>query len=244
MSLLLDFIDLRGTARDVLLGLAPLAAIGLIFGLRAKLPRERLLALARGAVLVFAGLVLFLQGVKTGFLPTGELLGKALGTPERAVWLAPVGFALGLAVTVAEPAVRILGDQVERATRGSIRRKVIIAALCLGVALAVGLGMGRMLLGLPIHFHHRPGLSAGPGHAAILRPGLSRPSPSTPAPVATGTSHGQLHLGRGPRRRPRPWDHTEPLLDGFGLVAVVALDPVLCVMAAGVVHTLKTRRTS
>lgn len=242
MSLLLDFIDLRGTARDVLLGLAPLAAIGLIFGLRAKLPRERLLALARGAVLVFAGLVLFLQGVKTGFLPTGELLGKALGTPERAVWLAPVGFALGLAVTVAEPAVRILGDQVERATRGSIRRKVIIAALCLGVALAVGLGMGRMLLGLPIHFITVPGYLL----ALAMLPFCGRvfaPIAFDSSTVATGplvvSFISAVALGAA-----EAMDHTDPLLDGFGLVAVVALVPVLCVMAAGVVHTLKTRRTS
>ncbi len=239
-ALLLEFLDMRSTALNVARGVAPLVLVAWLFSLlpwnrrRAPLPPEFFTRALRGAVLVFVGLTLFLQGVVTGFLPVGALLGSTLAKTGDGSLLALVGLFLGLAVCAAEPAVSVLGHQVEEATSGVVPRRLLIIVLCVGVSLATAIGMARLLWGWHILW------IVLPGYALIIA--LSRFC----SPMFTGIAYDSSTVVTGPMvstfliavalGAAEALDNRNPMLDGFGLVAVVAMVPILAVMIVGCLH--------
>jgi len=114
-----------------------------------KLPIGYVTGLFKGVLLTFAGMVLFLQGVEVAFLPAGQAIGAYLGSLEQRWVLIPFGFLLGFLATYAEPAVRVLSYQVEQSSSGFIRASLILYTLSAGVAVAVALGMARIVYGIP-----------------------------------------------------------------------------------------------
>ncbi|MGI8541397.1 MAG: DUF1538 family protein, partial [Rubrobacteraceae bacterium] len=96
------------------------------------------------------GLSLFLQGVHVGFLPFGEFAGRVLSELPYNWILIPVGFVLGFAPIIAEPAVRVLNYEFDKLSTGSIRGTPILITLAFGVGFAVALAMARILYGLPL----------------------------------------------------------------------------------------------
>jgi hypothetical protein len=157
MDILLDFLDMREVIHEVVVALGPLLVLFALLQLfLLKMSREFLVRLGVGVLLTAVGLVLFLQGVKEGFLPAGAALGEALGKGN--LWaLVPIGFFLGFTATFAEPAVRVLSYEVEKASTGAIPQRVTLLVLSLGVAVFVALGMLRIVLGIPIHYLIVPG---------------------------------------------------------------------------------------
>jgi len=238
MKELLEFIDLGDVALEVLTALIPLV---LFFGFFQvfflRLPRRSLANMAKGILLSFFGLTLFLQGVKVGFLPVGARIGEELGAMEHTWWLLPIGFCFGFAATFAEPAVRILGREVERASSGAIRARLIILTLSLGVAVFVAVGMARILTGVPL------GYLVVPGYLLALL--MLKFTDSTfisiafdSGGVATGpmTVTFVLALSIGVAEA---LEHRHPVLDGLGLIALVALAPILSLMVLGIVYSRK-----
>lgn len=235
MSILLDFLDMHEVAFEVLLALGPLLlffALLQVFFL--KLPKESLYRFGVGVLLAGLGLVLFLQGVKKGFLPAGTALGEALGRGN--LWaLPPIGFLLGFAATFAEPAVRVLSYEVEKASVGAIRQRVTLLVLSFGVAAFVALGMLRVILGIPIHYLVVPGY-----FLALVLMRLTHPTFLAIAFDAGGVATGPmtvtfvmaLAVGVASAIEGR-----DPVLDGLGLISLVALAPILSVMAFGFIHT-------
>ena len=131
MTIFVD--ELIVLVKEIFISLLPLLIIFLIFQfIRLKLPKEQFLVIIRGIVLTFVGLVLFLLGIKVGFIRVGELIGQTLGTLDHNWILIPIGFLLGLLVTLAEPGVRILALEVEKVTGGYISRKIILYFLAIG----------------------------------------------------------------------------------------------------------------
>ncbi|MFW6324586.1 MAG: DUF1538 family protein, partial [Desulfovibrionales bacterium] len=144
IDILLDFFRFQEVLHEVLLALVPLVVLFAILQVfLLKMPREYLIRLGGGVLLTAVGLILFLQGVKEGFLPAGSALGKILGQGNP--WhLIPIGFCLGFTATFAEPAVRVLSYEVEKATTGGIPQRAILLILSFGVAVFVALGMLRI----------------------------------------------------------------------------------------------------
>jgi len=240
MSLLWECLDMRGVMLGVFRGIAPVLLAGWLFSLlpwnkkHSPLPPGFFSRILRGGFLVFIGLSFFLHGVNLGFLPVGRSLGVLLATTWNGFSLIPFGFILGLLVCAAEPTVSVLGQQVEEATSGAVPKKLLVIVLCLGVAVATGLGMTRLVHGWPITW------IIGPGYAAIII--LSRyctPSFVTIAydasTVVTGPMVSSfvvaLSLGAAGMLENR-----SPLVDGFGLVALIAMVPILAVMLVGNLH--------
>ena len=110
-----------------------------------------------GTLVASAGLFLFLLGVTVGFLTFGRVIGEALGTVSPRWLLVPFGVVLGFVTTWGEPAVRVLADQVEEASTGSIRRYVVLSTIALGVSVAVALGLLRIAYGIPLVWLLVPG---------------------------------------------------------------------------------------
>lgn len=235
---LLEFLNVGEIFLEVLTALAPLVLFFAVFQIvYLRLPREALVKVAQGIGLTFAGLILFLQGVKVGFLPVGEAMGLALGGLVPKWVLVPIGFCLGLAATAAEPAVRILGNEVEKASTGAIRAKVIVLTLSLGVAVFTAVGMFRILTGFPLVWIIVPGYAV----ALAMLPFSDRTFTSIAfdsGGVATGpmTVTFVMALAVGVATA---LENRHPVLDGFGLIALVALAPILAMMVLGLFYMRK-----
>lgn len=241
MNTILPFLDFSHVSLEVLSALAPLVAFFLFFQLvYLKLPRMFVVNMIKGVGLCVVGLILFLQGVQVGFMPVGREMGEVLGAMHSAWLLIPIGFLLGLVATIAEPAVHILSYEVEKASSGSIREKTILATLSLGVALFVALGMAKIIYGVPIHYILVPGY--------LLALVMMRFCEATFVAIAFdagGVATGPMTvtfvlavaLGIATAMEGR-----DPIMDGFGLIALVAMAPILSVMVLGMIVTfVKTR---
>src|SRR5690606_36472966 len=182
----------------------------------------------------------FLLGVSMAFLPFGHAVGYALNTVDRAWLMVAVGAVLGFVTTWGEPAVRVLADQVVEASSGSIRGRLVLVTICVGVAVWVGIGMLRITLGLDLV------ILPVPGYALVIA--LMAFSSRDFVPVAAdagGVASGPLAnsfllaLALGASSATGIED---PVVNGFGLVALIALAPIMSLMAVGSLVQLKTRQ--
>jgi hypothetical protein len=219
---------------EVLTALSPVLVLFLIFLLVFKMPLDMLLNLLKGVLFAFAGLALFLQGVKIGFMPVGMEIGSLLGSlPYRWV-LIPLGFLLGFVATMAEPAVHILSVQVEKSSSGYIRGNIILYTLCFAVGLFIALGMTRVVYGIPFYYIIIPGYLL-----AIILMFFSKPSFTAIAFDSGGVATGPMTvtfimaiaIGAADSMAGR-----DAVIDGFGLIALVALAPIIMVMLLGFLY--------
>jgi Protein of unknown function (DUF1538) len=235
-------LDLIGSsASSVALAVLPLAVIFLAFQfLFLKLPKRTVYGILVGTLLASAGLFLFLLGVSIGFLPAGRAIGEALGSLPHRWLLVPFGVALGFVTTWGEPAVRILADQVEEASTGSIRRSFVLYAICLGVALSVGVGMLRIGYEIPLLYLLVPGYGL-----VLVIIWLSDREFVSVAVDAGGVATGPLAnsfllaLALGASFAT---GNEDVLADGLGLVSLIALAPVISVMGLGLLVRWKEPR--
>jgi hypothetical protein len=225
---------------EVGLALSPLLLFFLFFQIFIlRMPRRKLLAILKGLIPTYLGLALFLQGVHVGFFPVGTTMGGILGEMHHNWLLVPIGFVLGFVATFAEPAVRILNHEVEKVSSGYIPQQVMLYTLSIGVALAVALSMLRMLLGIPLWYIIIPGYLA-----ALVMIRFSTKTFTSIAFDSGGVATGPMtvtfvmavSVGAAAVLEGR-----DPLLDGFGMITLVALAPILSVLILGLLYTRSER---
>ena len=227
------------TAWSVVLAVLPLAVLFLLFqALFLQLPVKEVTRILIGTLVAAAGLFLFLLGVSIAFLPFGRAIGEAFGSLSHKWLPALFGILLGFATSWGEPSVRILADQVEEASSGSIHRSLVIMTVCTGVALSMGLGMLRVSYAIPLLYLILPGYALVVAllwfsdqqfiGIAIDAGGVATgPLANTfLLAIAFGTSTAMGH---------------DPLVNGLGLVALIALAPVISIMTLGVLIRWKQR---
>lgn len=220
---------------EVTLALAPLILFFIFFQIfMLKLPWSRVKNLVMGVVLSFLGLSLFLQGVHVGFLPVGQEIGDIVGEWSNQWILIPVGFLLGFVATFAEPAVRVLNAEVDKVSSGYIPERLMLYTLSIGVAISIALAMARIIYGIPLWYF------IGPGYfLAITMTIFSTETFTSIAFDAGGVATGPMTvtfilaiaLGFAETLEGR-----DPLLDGFGMIALVALAPILSVLTLGLLY--------
>ncbi len=233
---------LADTARSVAGAVTPLALLFLVFqALLLKLPSREVARILGGTLLAAAGLFLFLTGVSLAFLPFGSLIGRAIAALPHPGLVLAVGLVLGFVTTWGEPAVRILADQVEEASGGSIRRSMVLVTVCVGVAVAVGVGLLRIAWDVPIGWILVPGYVLA---LAIMR--FSDKAFVAIAADAGGVAAGPLansfllSLALGVASA---MEGPDLLLDGLGLVSLVTLAPILSIMTLGLLVRRRRRPT-
>ncbi len=225
----------------VLQSVAPFVVFFIIFQIAyLKLPRQSIIRMLLGVILAVAGITIFLQGVKTGFFPAGTEIGIALGKIKVKWLLIPFGLLMGFLATFGEPAVRVLGSQVETASGGSIKKSLVITGISIGVSIFVGLGMARIVYGIPLNYIVIPGYVL----AIILMffndkttLGIAFDSGG----VATGPMAVTFLLAVAVGIT-TSIEGRDPVTDGFGLIALIALAPILFIMLVGLFLKIKLKR--
>lgn len=243
LSLFLPFIkEIPQVSRDILLALLPLLIIFLVFQRTSfKLEKWSYRRILKGLAYTFIGLVLFLIGVNAGFMEVGSIAGYNLALLENKSILIIIGFILGLVTILAEPAVHVLTNQIEDVTSGYVKRRLVLFSLSIGIGLAISLSLIRILYpGLQLWHFLLPGYII----AIIMTfftPKLFVGIAFDSGGVASGpmTATFILAFAQGAARA---IEGADILIDGFGIIAMVAFTPLIALQVLGLVYKLKMKK--
>ena len=174
-------------------------------------------------------------------MPAGTYLGSVLAGANYRYLLIPIGAVIGYFIVKAEPAVYVLNHQVEEITDGAISAKAMGTSLSLGVAASVALAMTRVLTGIPIMWFLIPGYAIALGLSFIV-PKIFTAIAFDSGGVASGpmTATFLLPLAQGACEAVGG----ELAADAFGVVAMVAMTPLITIQILGLVTVIKNRRRS
>lgn len=199
-----------------------------------KMPAEDFVNFLVGVLFVSLGLVFFLTGANFGLLPVGEMIGAALPKSKKAWFVILFGFLLGFLVTVAEPNLRVLATQIESVAPGSIDKNILVYSISIGIGLFVAMAMAKIIFNLPV------GRIVVFFYGLIFLLALKTPMEFLPIAMdAGGVTTGPLNvpfiiaLGVGVSSVMRGRSSSG---DGFGLVGLSSLGPVMAVMILGVLY--------
>lgn len=233
--------EVAAIARGVTIAVTPLVLLFLIFQVfLLKLPLRQVADILKGTLIAALGLFLFLVGVGVAFLPFGRAVGAALGALNNDGLFVAIGVLLGFVTAWGEPAVRILAAQVEDASSGSIRGPMVLYAICTGVAVWVGVGVLRISHAIPLIYLLVPGYTV----VIVLMWFSSKEFIAIAADaggVATGPLANSFLLALALGASSSMGDQ-DPIRNGFGLVSLIALAPIMFVMLFGLWVRLKMRK--
>ncbi|MBP3704266.1 MAG: DUF1538 domain-containing protein [Clostridia bacterium] len=204
-----------------------------------KLDRRQLLRMGVGLVYTYIGLVLFLTGANIGFMPAGNYLGRTLAEFEYPWIIVPIAMIMGYFIVRAEPAVYVLNKQVEEITDGAISAKAMGIGLSIGVAISLGLAMIRVLTGISILWLLVPGYAIALGISFFV-PKIYTAIAFDSGGVASGpmTATFLLPLAQGACTALGG----NIVTDAFGVVAMVAMTPLITIQVMGLATRLMQRR--
>ena len=228
-----SFLSAAGhTAKEVAIALGLIVVFFLICQFAfLKLPKRQLLRIAIGVAFTYVGLVLFLTGVNVGFMPIGYKMGFLLSRWNKWI-LVGIGLVMGILVVLAEPAIHVLNAQVEEITGGYVSKKSMTIGLCCGVGAAIALSVIRIIFDFSLVYYIIPGyfislalsLFVPPVYTAIaFDSGGVASGPMTSGfvlPFAVGVCVGLQ-------------GEAAVLRDAFGVVALVAMTPLITIQLLG-----------
>lgn len=227
--------------KEIAVSLLPIVVFfGLFQIFSLKLSGRTLGKIIVGLVYTYIGLVLFLAGANIGFMPAGNYLGQVMASESYRWILVPVGALIGYFIVKAEPAVYVLNHQVEELTDGAISANAIGTSLSVGVAVSVALAMIRVLTGIPILWFLIPGYAIAIGLSFFV-PKIFTAIAFDSGGVASGpmTATFLLPLAQGACAAVGG----NLVTDAFGVVAMVAMTPLITIQVLGMVYRIKQGRT-
>lgn len=236
------FDNILPTLKESFLSILPLLIIFLVLNFFSfklnKRDRKKIIA---GFIFVFLGLFIFLIGVNTGFMDVGRTIGEELVMMESKNYIIWLSFLLGIVTILAEPAVHVLTHNIEEVTSGYIKRKSVLITLSIGVGLAVMLSVIRVLVPAIQLWHY-----ILPGYLICLlltffTPKLFVGIAFDAGGVATGpvTATFILAFIQGAANA---FETADLMVDGFGMIAMVAMMPIISLEILGYIYKLKTKK--
>lgn len=227
--------------REVLISLVPVAAVFAIFQFFThRYLKRQVKRVLFGFGYTYVGLVLFLCGVNVGFAPVGSSLGNDIASASWKWLLVPIGMLIGYYIVKAEPAIQVLNHQVEDVTNGAVAAKSMNRCLSIGVSVSVGLAMLRVLTGLPIYWIVIPGYLIALVMSRMVPKmfvGIAFDSGGVASGPMTTTFLLPLSIGACDAA------NGNIMTDAFGVVALVALTPLIAVQIMGMVYQYKLNQT-
>lgn len=231
-------------AGEILLSVSPILLIFLVYNFffaKPRMTRNELTHILTGLVYLYVGLALFLTGVNAGFMNVGRQLGMEIGGFTSKWPVLFIGFVLGLTVVLAEPAVHVLTHQIEQVTNGSVRRGAVFTFLSVGVGLAVLLSVVRVLVPWLQLWH-----LLVPGYTIALLLAFRVPN------LFVGMAFDAGGVASGPMTATfilafiqgvaQIIPHANVLLEGFGMIAMVAMMPILSLQLLGAIYQHRTKQ--
>ena len=220
--------------KEIALSLLPITALfGVFQAVSLRLSLRTLKKIGVGLVYTYAGLVLFLTGANVGFMPAGNYLGQVMASLDARWIIVPVGMVIGYFIVKAEPAVYVLNRQVEEITDGAIPSSAMGASLSIGVAASIGLAMVRVLTGVSILWFLIPGYAIAIALSFFV-PKIFTAIAFDSGGVASGpmTAAFLLPFAQGACAAVGG----NIVTDAFGVVAMVAMTPLIAIQVLGVVY--------
>ena len=225
--------------KEIAVSLLPIAAFFAVFDLVSlHLERKQLIRIGVGLAYTYLGLVIFLTGVNVGFMPAGNYLGSVIAGLSCNWILIPIGMLIGYFIVMAEPAVYVLMRQVEELTDGAIPGSAMKHSLSIGVAVSVGLAMIRVLTGISIFYLLVPGYAV----AIVLSffvPKLFTAIAFDSGGVASGPMATTFLLPFAMGACSAVGGNI--VTDAFGVVAMVAMTPLITIQGLGLIYRLRTK---
>lgn len=226
-------------AEEVMTAFLPIVGVFLLFQLISRrFKKLQILRIASGFLYTYVGLVLFLIGANVGFMPAGSLIGEVIANRSYKYLLIPVGMIMGYFIVAAEPAVAVLKKQVEDVSNGRISQKSIGLGLSIGVSVSVGIAMLRILTGISLLWFLIP------GYVISLLISFFVP------PIYTGVAFDSGGVASGPMTTTFLLPFAvgactalggNILTDAFGIVAMVAMTPLITIQCIGLYSEIKHR---
>ncbi|MCI6811334.1 MAG: DUF1538 domain-containing protein [Lachnospiraceae bacterium] len=233
-------LELPHYVKEVAISIFPIIAVYLIFQFFThRYQGRQRVRIVVGFGYTCLGLVLFLCGVNVGFAPVGIILGRELTSSSQSWLLVPIGMLIGYFIVKAEPAIQILNRQVQSVSNGMISAKSMNRSLSIGVAVSIGLAVLRILTGIPIQWIVIPGY--------VIALIMSRMVPK----IFVGIAFDSGGVASGPMTStfllPLCIGACESvggniMTDAFGVVALVALTPLIAIQIMGVQYQLKLKK--
>ena len=225
--------------KEIAVSLLPIAAFFAVFDLVSlHLERKQLIRIGVGLAYTYLGLVIFLTGVNVGFMPAGNYLGSVIAGLSCNWIIIPIGMLIGYFIVMAEPAVYVLMRQVEELTDGAIPGSAMKHSLSIGVAVSVGLAMIRVLTGISIFY------LLVPGYAVAIVLSFFVPK------LFTAIAFDSGGVASGPMATPFLLPFAmgacsavggNIVTDAFGVVAMVAMTPLITIQGLGLIYRLRTK---
>lgn len=226
--------DIKQVVLEVLQAILPITLAVLIMQLTVtRMPPNLIIQFVIGAIMATTGMALFLLGVKIGLLPMGEAIGSELPKRGALIHMLAIVFLIGFAVTIAEPDVIVLTDQVDTVSGGAISQNLLIYVIAIGIGFFTAMAIFRIVSGFPITYLLLF------GYAIVLT--LSFFSPSDYVAVAFdsgGVTTGPmtvpviLSLGIG---FTSVLAGKSAISDGFGLIGLASIGPIIGIMLLGMI---------
>ena len=242
-SILAPFLsELPEVALDSFIALLPLILMFLIFQkVKFRLKGRQFVKILFGFLYTYIGLVIFLVGANAGFMNVGNVIGYNLAAYDNKLIIVGAGFLLGMFVILTEPAVYILTQQIENVTSGYIKRKTVLFTLSIGVAFAVGLSMLRIAVPEIQLWHYLlPGFMISIAMMFFV-PKIFIGIAFDSGGVASGpmTATFVLAFAQGASDA---IEHSNILVDSFGVIAMVAMTPLIALQILGLIYKFKSRK--
>ncbi|MGN0306585.1 MAG: DUF1538 domain-containing protein [Lachnospiraceae bacterium] len=225
--------------KEVALSIFPIVVVYLLFQLFThRYQGRQRVRIVVGFGYTYLGLVLFLCGVNVGFAPVGAILGGRLASGAHSWLMVPIGMLIGYFIVKAEPAIQILNRQVQSVSNGMVSAKAMNRCLSIGVAVSIGLAVTRILTGIPIQWIIIPGY--------VIALVMSRLVPK----IFVGIAFDSGGVASGPMTStfllPLCIGACEAvggniMTDAFGVVALVALTPLIAIQIMGIQYQIKLK---
>ena len=235
----------------VALALFPIVIVFLPFQfLLIKLPKKEFIMILLGAVAVYIGLLIFLTGIDFGFAFAGKYIGEVFLDPARPHWfkwlLLVIGFVLGVAITLSEPAVTVLGEQLEEITNGHIKKMTIRITLAIGIGFAALISMVKILTQINILWFLVPLYAIAlimMKFTSKLFVGLAFDSGGVTGGALTSAFLTPLTLGAAQAVAEAAGPGAQSVLtNGFGIIAFISVTPLIAVQALGMIYDMRLAR--